>query len=112
VFIHQKDEETAISLFTVALEGFTYIDVHRSRAECMLRLGDISREHNELLKAQQLWETARPLFEHSSQAKQVKDFDDRLAGVRQGATLKQQLRGSVGISQYTLIDRHCRGGWR
>ncbi|KAJ7903069.1 hypothetical protein B0H13DRAFT_1882329 [Mycena leptocephala] len=32
------DGDTAVSLFTIALEGFTHMDVHRSRAECMLQL--------------------------------------------------------------------------
>jgi hypothetical protein len=36
IFLAQCDEHTATSLFTVALEGFTEMDVHRSRAECML----------------------------------------------------------------------------
>jgi hypothetical protein len=36
LFLSQEDKHTAISLFTVALEGFTQMDVHRSRAECML----------------------------------------------------------------------------
>jgi hypothetical protein len=36
IFLSQSNEYTAISLFTVALEGFTQMDVHRSRAE---RLG-------------------------------------------------------------------------
>ncbi|KAJ7797078.1 hypothetical protein B0H13DRAFT_2392348 [Mycena leptocephala] len=80
-FLAQDDEHTAINLFTVALEGFTWMDVHRSRAECMLRLGDISKGHGDLLKAVELWTTARPLFEKSSQAKQVEKIDQRLAGV-------------------------------
>ncbi|KAJ7790813.1 hypothetical protein B0H13DRAFT_1936147 [Mycena leptocephala] len=41
IFLYQNDEHTATNLFTVALEGFIQMDVHRSRAECMLRLGDI-----------------------------------------------------------------------
>jgi tetratricopeptide (TPR) repeat protein len=77
----QDDEYTAISLFTVALEGFTYMDVRCSRAECMLKLADISKGQGNLLKAVELWETARPLFEQSSQAKQVGYVDQRLAGV-------------------------------
>jgi tetratricopeptide (TPR) repeat protein len=80
-FLAQDDEHTAINLFTVALEGFTYMDVHRSRAECMLRLGDISKGQGALLKAVEHWETAKPLFEQSSQAKQVENIDQRLAGV-------------------------------
>jgi hypothetical protein len=46
----------------------------------MIRLGDISKEHGNLLKAVELWDTARPLFEWSSQTKQVELVDQRLAG--------------------------------
>ncbi|KAJ7821060.1 hypothetical protein B0H13DRAFT_1920969 [Mycena leptocephala] len=81
VLLAQDDQQTATSLFTVALEGFTYMDVHRSRAECMLQLGDISKGEGDLLKAVELWETARPLFKWSWQAKQVENIDQRLAGV-------------------------------
>ncbi|KAJ7469001.1 hypothetical protein FB451DRAFT_1368665 [Mycena latifolia] len=79
VCLTDGDQQTAVSLFTVALEAFTKMDVHRSRAECMLRLGDISELHGELHKAVELWKTARPLFKRSSQAKQVTHIDERLA---------------------------------
>jgi hypothetical protein len=59
------------------------MDVHRSRAECMLRLGDISKGQGDILKVVELWTTARPLFEQSSQAKQVENIDQRLAGVNE-----------------------------
>ncbi|KAJ7457430.1 hypothetical protein FB451DRAFT_1509709 [Mycena latifolia] len=75
VYLENGDKETAVSLFTVALEGFTKMDVHCSRAECMLRLGNISEIHGDLTKAAELWKTARPLFERSSQAKQVSYID-------------------------------------
>jgi tetratricopeptide (TPR) repeat protein len=81
IFVSCRDEYTAISLFTVALEGFTQMDVHRSRAECMLRLGDISMGHCDPLKAVEFWERARPLFECSSQAKQVQGIDERVANI-------------------------------
>ncbi|KAJ7738554.1 hypothetical protein B0H14DRAFT_3168166 [Mycena olivaceomarginata] len=81
IFLTHKDENTAVNLFTVALMGFTYMDVHRSRAECMIRLGDISSRHGDLLKAVNLWESARPLFERSSQVKEVQYVDDRLSCV-------------------------------
>ncbi|KAJ7436618.1 hypothetical protein FB451DRAFT_1453784 [Mycena latifolia] len=81
VYLGHGDQQTATSLFTVALEGFTPMDVHRSRAECMLRLGDISKLQGDVLKAAQLWETARPLFQRSSQAKQIAHIDERLAGL-------------------------------
>jgi hypothetical protein len=80
-FIHQKDEDTVNALFTVALEGFTWMDVHCSRAECMLRLDDISSRHGDHLKAVIQWNTAWPLFERSSQAKEVQCIDERLACV-------------------------------
>ncbi|KAJ7696655.1 hypothetical protein B0H16DRAFT_1841143 [Mycena metata] len=78
VHLMQNDEVTAVNLFTVALDGFTYMDVHRSRAECMIRLGDIAKKNGDLLKALELWETARPLLECSSQAKRVQDIDERI----------------------------------
>ncbi|KAJ7347561.1 hypothetical protein DFH08DRAFT_936977 [Mycena albidolilacea] len=77
----EDDEDTAISLFTAALEGFTDMDVHCSRAECMLRLGDICRQHNNCSKAIEHWTTARPLFKRSSQGKRVEDIDTRLTSV-------------------------------
>jgi tetratricopeptide (TPR) repeat protein len=77
------DEDTAVSLFTTALEGFTEMDVHHSRAECMLRLGDICKKHDHLPKAIEYWTTARPLFERSSQGKQVENIDQRLASINQ-----------------------------
>jgi hypothetical protein len=80
-FLREQDEDTAITLFTVALAGFTYMDVHQSRAECMLKLGDISNSHGDLLKAVEQWTTARPLFERSSQGKEVQGVDERLACV-------------------------------
>ncbi|KAJ7877661.1 P-loop containing nucleoside triphosphate hydrolase protein [Mycena leptocephala] len=81
IFLSQSNEYTAISLFTVALVGFTQMDVHRSRAECMLRLGDISMGHGDLLKAVEFWERAKSLFERSSQAKQVQCIDERVANI-------------------------------
>ncbi|KAJ7762612.1 hypothetical protein B0H16DRAFT_517990 [Mycena metata] len=90
VFLRNNDKITAISLFTLALEGFTQMDVHQSRAECMMRLGDISKENSDLLGALELWETARPLFEYSSQIKQVQDIDERLSGISEA--VRQQHR--------------------
>ncbi|KAJ7734818.1 hypothetical protein B0H16DRAFT_150823 [Mycena metata] len=91
VFLQENDEATAISLFTVALEGFTEMDVHRSKAECMIRLGDISQKNNDLLRALELWETAKPLFEHSLQSKGVQDINERLAGIDEGVKRQHKL---------------------
>ncbi|KAJ7455045.1 hypothetical protein FB451DRAFT_1184378 [Mycena latifolia] len=43
VFQAEGDTVTSTALFTVALETFTWMDIHRSRAECMLRLGDLAK---------------------------------------------------------------------
>ncbi|KAJ7620730.1 hypothetical protein DFH06DRAFT_1359729, partial [Mycena polygramma] len=95
IFYRQADEDTATNLFNVALEGFTQMDVHRSRGECMLHLGDIYKGRGDLLKAVELWDTARPLFERSSQGKQVKKIDERLASV--GDNVLEQHRKSLGL---------------
>jgi hypothetical protein len=59
----------------------------------MLRLGDISKGHGDLLKAVELWEKAKPLFERSSQSKQVKNIDQRLASVDED--VREQYRASL-----------------
>ncbi|KAJ7463193.1 hypothetical protein FB451DRAFT_1180293 [Mycena latifolia] len=81
VFQAEGDSATSMALFTVALEGFTWMDVHRSRAECMLRLGDLAKGQGDVSKAIELWKLARPLFERSSQAKQVTQIDGRLGAI-------------------------------
>ncbi|KAJ7457742.1 hypothetical protein FB451DRAFT_1183060 [Mycena latifolia] len=81
VYLAHGDQQTAISLWVIALEGFTQMDVHRSRAECMLRLGDISKMQGDLMKAGEHWKTARPLFQRSSQEHQIAHIDERLAGI-------------------------------
>ncbi|KAJ7446981.1 hypothetical protein FB451DRAFT_1536703 [Mycena latifolia] len=81
VFQTEGDNATSISLFTVALEGFTLMDIHCSRAECMLRLGDLAKGQGDVSKTIELWKTARPLFERSSQGKQVSKIEERLATI-------------------------------
>ncbi|KAJ7815133.1 hypothetical protein B0H13DRAFT_1924375 [Mycena leptocephala] len=79
IFIAQGDDDAAHSLFTVALEGFIYMDVHSSRAQCLLRLGDLSHKRGNSSHAAVLWKAAQPLFERSSQAKYVEQIEGRLA---------------------------------
>ncbi|KAJ7145058.1 hypothetical protein C8R43DRAFT_549827 [Mycena crocata] len=71
-------DDTALSVFEVALEGFTQMDVHRSRAECMQSMGDIYLRGGERVAATKLWTAARPLFERSQQTKAVMGIDERL----------------------------------
>ncbi|KAJ7881454.1 hypothetical protein B0H13DRAFT_2278531 [Mycena leptocephala] len=97
VFHAQGDQETAIALLSLALEEFTLMDVHRSRAECMLQLGNISAERGDLLKASELWKSARPLFECSSQAKHLLLIDEKLAQVSQEVTEHHAKKTLVGL---------------
>ena len=83
IFLTQGDLNTAGSLFTVALDTFTYMDIHHSRAECMLCLGDISEQRGHLVEAVKFWKEARPLFERSLQTQKITQIDTRLAAVDQ-----------------------------
>ncbi|KAF8196221.1 hypothetical protein K438DRAFT_756503 [Mycena galopus ATCC 62051] len=78
IFIMNGDEDTAANLYQVALTGFTEMDVHHSRGQCMLRLGDLANTHGNTSEAIAFWKTARPLFEQSV-AKDVCLIESRLA---------------------------------
>ncbi|KAJ6521484.1 hypothetical protein DFH09DRAFT_1424951 [Mycena vulgaris] len=97
LFQAEAAQDTAVSLLTVALEGFTQMDVHCSRAECMLGLGYISRDNGDLLKAAELWRTARSLFERSSQAKKVSLIDEELLRIP-GDVLDEHTRSLALLS--------------
>jgi hypothetical protein len=78
----QGDVNTALSLFNVALDGFTFMDVHQWRADCMVRIADVWNSRGKVLRAVGLWKAARPLFERSSQAKDVAQIDAKLATIK------------------------------
>jgi hypothetical protein len=75
IFSAKGDDETALSLFNVALDGFTFMDVHHWRADCMVQIAGIMNNCGEVMKA------ARPLFERSSQMKDITKIDAKLAEV-------------------------------
>ncbi|KAJ7831312.1 hypothetical protein B0H14DRAFT_2804975 [Mycena olivaceomarginata] len=83
VLSHQGIDNDALNILTVALEGFTWMDVHQSRAECMRSIGDLHMRHCEFSKASTFWKEARPLFEVSLQAKSIAGIDHRLAELDQ-----------------------------
>jgi hypothetical protein len=78
VFVANKDKKTATNLYTVALEGFTNMDVHCSQAQCKLRLGDLAKEQGHILEAIAFWKAARPQFVQSLQVKDIAQIDSRL----------------------------------
>ncbi|KAJ7484866.1 hypothetical protein B0H11DRAFT_1163320 [Mycena galericulata] len=88
IFLVNGDETTAENLFIVALESFTFMDVHQSKATCMLRLGDLRKKHGDLAGAEKLWKEAHPLFERSSQAKDVAHVDARLTDLEREYEVK------------------------
>ncbi|KAJ7337682.1 hypothetical protein DFH08DRAFT_813003 [Mycena albidolilacea] len=83
VALVQNDKNTAVSLFTTALEGFTHMDVHHSRAECVLQLGDICKQNNDLTETTEHWTTG----------KQVENIDKRLASA--GEDVLKQHRNNL-----------------
>ncbi|KAJ7861618.1 hypothetical protein B0H13DRAFT_1900459 [Mycena leptocephala] len=109
VFSAHTDEETALSLYTVALEGFTHMDVHCSRAQCMLCLGDLAIKQGNTSAAIAHWKAARPLFEQSLQAKDVAQIESRLANIEeahQEALVKlTTLQPPVQLLQQLSISR-------
>jgi tetratricopeptide (TPR) repeat protein len=102
----QGDRETAISLFRVALDGFSQMDVHRSRAECMVQLGDILKLNGNELKAAELWETARPLFGRSSQGKQLADLDSKLAALGRNQSQEAKQENPAHLSHIQVPPAH------
>jgi hypothetical protein len=111
VFLSAQDEETAENLFTVALEGFTYMDVHHARAQCMLRLGDLAKQRGDLLKARDLWATAHPLFERSLQAQGVDQINARLTtGQREQSDSLDRLENIVAPAIAPTQDIHPARG--
>jgi hypothetical protein len=81
VFISSKYYETAANLYMVALEGFTRMDVHHSRAKCIIRLGDLANKKGSISEEIGFWTAARPLFEQSLQARDIAQIDVRLSTV-------------------------------
>ncbi|KAJ7700593.1 hypothetical protein B0H14DRAFT_3173785 [Mycena olivaceomarginata] len=81
VFAQQSNTEEALSILTVTLEGFTWMDVHWNRAECMQTIGNVHFRIGDLSAASTFWMAARPLFECSLQAQAVMEIDTRLVEV-------------------------------
>ncbi|KAF7335379.1 ATPase-AAA-core domain-containing protein [Mycena venus] len=91
VFLANQDDRSARSLFTAALDGFTFMDIHRSRAQCMLRLGDLANTRGDISEALELWKAAGPLFEQSFQDKDVARINSRLTGIEQAVQEQKEV---------------------
>ncbi|KAJ7067364.1 hypothetical protein C8F01DRAFT_666009 [Mycena amicta] len=74
----QDDDNDAINLLDTALDGFTAMDVHHSRAQCLDSLAKIDLRRGDRGKAEMLWATARPLFDRSQQTSDLERVDGLL----------------------------------
>ncbi|KAJ7624067.1 hypothetical protein DFH06DRAFT_756454 [Mycena polygramma] len=81
VFLAHEDHYTASSLFHLALEEFTFMDVHRWRADCMVHVARIHESHGEIQKSIELWMSAIPLFKRSSQRTDAMLLEAKLPAV-------------------------------
>ncbi|KAF7324045.1 ATPase-AAA-core domain-containing protein [Mycena kentingensis (nom. inval.)] len=71
------DTETAVTLWTLSLEGFTALDVHFSRGECLARLGDVFRLSGDICRGDECHRQALPLFQCSAQPKYAQEAHNR-----------------------------------
>jgi hypothetical protein len=79
IVLAEGDEETALNVFQAVLDGSTEMGVHRRRADCMSRIGDILFRRLELEKAKKMWQAARLVFDRSSRENDVATIDAKLA---------------------------------
>lgn len=79
MFRSNRDADTALSLFELALHGFTFMDIHQARADCLIRIGDILNTQGKVKESKEMWRAARPLFIRSSQMADVSQCDQRLS---------------------------------
>jgi hypothetical protein len=75
VFAAGGDDATAASVLSASLHGFTLMDIHRQRARCMIRLGEIFGRCGQWEKSVEIWQKAVPLLERSSQAMDLAKID-------------------------------------
>jgi tetratricopeptide (TPR) repeat protein len=78
ILLAQGDEQTAMNIFQAVLDASTEMDVHRRRADCMSRIGDIWVRRGEPENAKDMWEMALPLFVRSSQANDAAAIEMKL----------------------------------
>ncbi|KAF7354092.1 NB-ARC domain-containing protein [Mycena venus] len=77
----EKDEATAFEVFQVVLDGFTAMDVHSWRADCMVGIAEILITRGDALRGEALLKSARPLFDRCMQKEKVGIVDGKLAAL-------------------------------
>jgi hypothetical protein len=105
----QGAENTALSILAITLDGFTQMDVHQGRAECMRTIGNVYVRCRDLSKAQGMWEAARPLFERSEQKKEVIRIDERLQTLRVAQKFEALPKVELPAPQIPLRESDAKG---
>ncbi|KAF8169417.1 hypothetical protein K438DRAFT_1774215 [Mycena galopus ATCC 62051] len=83
IAVAQEDEETGLTLYEVALDGFTFMDIHRWRAECTDHTGTILGRRGNIAKAAKFLREAKPLFATSLQTKNSAQMETKLLALTQ-----------------------------
>jgi hypothetical protein len=104
VLAQQGENEEALSILSVALEGFTQMDVHQSRAECMRTMGDVYVRRGDICLARKMWAAARPLFERSEQKKGVTGIDARLQTLNVAQKLEEPSQVELAAPRASFQD--------
>ncbi|KAF8164567.1 hypothetical protein K438DRAFT_1775333 [Mycena galopus ATCC 62051] len=106
IFVIHHDEHTTTNLYQVALAGFTQMDVHHSRAQCMLRLGDLANKQGYISEAISFRKAARPLFLRSSQSKDVTEIDLKLATIEQACQRNLMTQGTLNAPVHLVTEQN------
>ncbi|KAJ7216007.1 hypothetical protein GGX14DRAFT_696431 [Mycena pura] len=78
IFAAMGDNGTALTLFKVAREGFALMGVHRWQGDCLVRIAKILEAQGDVFRSVDFLREARPLFERSSQKKEIEWVDSKL----------------------------------
>ncbi|KAJ7067372.1 hypothetical protein C8F01DRAFT_1121086 [Mycena amicta] len=78
VLARQGNDVDALSVLQLALEGFTQIDVHQSRAECMRTMADIYLRRGDANQWREFLTMAMDLFKRLQQWSKVALLEERL----------------------------------
>ncbi|KAJ7618672.1 hypothetical protein FB45DRAFT_932185 [Roridomyces roridus] len=97
IFVGQGDEATAFSLFNIALDGFNFMDIHQCKADCMFRIAGILEHRGQNTTAAEVLYKARPLFERSSQLKDVAKVDAKLAALDSAESPRITSEATAGV---------------
>ncbi|KAJ7800150.1 hypothetical protein B0H14DRAFT_3786346 [Mycena olivaceomarginata] len=83
VFAQQGMDAEALGILAAALEGFTWMDVHQSRAECMRTMGDVHFRCRQSSTACIFGQRLDLCLNGHYRQRQVSEIDSRLAKVKE-----------------------------